>query len=208
MDEYTLEYMNKEIAREILLGKPDNEVLETMLDAYASDGAARADVAHAVADCSDALWAKQAQLAKPVDVERLAAAFDRLKQAGLFVGWDLARHRSDAHRKIEGHFASSTASERGYVFFIEQDLEGPATRAGGVLRLSYGANPQMDIDAEDIAREVVKVLDHHALDASWAGTSEHYIEVSMFWCVPRGPDDRMSRDALLRLAVADETSSS
>lgn len=96
------------------------------------------------------------------DPERVAAAFERLREAGIVARENFACCRSCGDAEIG---AEAGEGDRGFVYFHSQCTEGAAQ--GGGLMLLYGAFDEGADAARDVGREVVRAVEGAGLSTEW-----------------------------------------
>lgn len=124
------------------------------------------------------------------DCDRLDAAFEELNAAGI-----MARHHwtccntcgraaiPEEYERLGGFWGATPII--GYTFYHVQDSES-AVEGGGIC-LNYGTTTQPDTEEKEVAaslavaRRVCDVLCKHGLQATWDGSIERKIMVSIDW---------------------------
>ncbi len=108
------------------------------------------------------------------DPARLDAAFEELRQAGIATAKYCGLSQTDGWAEME-----MAETDRGGVFFHEQDSYGLALAEPVGIHLSFGANNGGQYDAAaEIGREIVTILAGHGLQVEWAERADRRITLT------------------------------
>lgn len=126
------------------------------------------------------LWTKrlreQETWPEVTDCDRIDTAFQSLAARGIVAAANFTCCMSCGSAEIWEHAAPT---DRGYVFFHQQDTERAAE--SGELLLAYGATSGTDADGVAIGHEIVAALRAAGLTATWDGDIRERIAVSLDW---------------------------
>lgn len=180
--EWIKEYLREGFAK----GLPPSQVRDFVFDVLSGempDGELSAQIDAALPVIEAERASQMAQWPEVTDCDRLDAAFDELKAAGIIAEqnyWCCQTCASgDVHAALKKARKSGGAVPRGYIYYHEQDTEGAIHGEG--LFLAYGAEQRDKAANLAIAREVVETLQKHGLAPDWNGNLNTRIQVPVDW---------------------------
>ncbi len=125
---------------------------------------------------------QQATWPPTTDCDRLDAAFAELEKLGIVARQDFSCCSNCGQSEIWDEMEAvgrAGIRVRGYTFYHMQNTE--AAVEGGGIYLGYGSVDEGEAAALSIAREIIKILQHHGLITQWDGTWATKILIELDW---------------------------
>lgn len=128
---------------------------------------------------------------QPTDCDRLDQAFAELEMRGIIARQNFACCSNCGHTEIWDEIEQARSENRqviGYTFYHMQDSEYAAQGDG--LSLAFGAVPRHPEFDENVAQEIVSILEAHGLNTQWIGDISRRIRIEPFdWKRRRTEED-------------------
>jgi len=112
--------------------------------------------------------------------DRLDSAFDDLNARGIVAGQALGFTTQEGWARIVELGSQRPSTPRGGVFYHRQDLERALVDGQGLMLAFGGWLDGNEESAREVGRELMHVLGHHGVAASWNGSEQTRIALAPF----------------------------